>query len=52
MYPDHNVYLDITTEQEGKVLETLEDENQRKIAKRWETKNWKLRIEMFLGLHK
>lgn len=29
------LYLDITTEQEEKALETLENENQRNIAKKW-----------------
>lgn len=29
------VYLDITTEQEAKALATLEDENSRKISKKW-----------------
>lgn len=28
-------YLDITTEQEEKALETLENENQRNIKKKW-----------------
>ena len=29
------VYLDITTEQEAKALSTLEDENTKKISKKW-----------------
>jgi site-specific recombinase XerD len=29
------VYLDITTEQEAKALATLEDENDRKVSKKW-----------------
>lgn len=32
------VYLDVTTEQEEKALETLENENQKKIRKKWKTK--------------
>jgi hypothetical protein len=28
-------YLDITTEQEEKALATLEDENEKKIPKKW-----------------
>ncbi len=31
------VYLDITTEQEVKALSTLEDENEKKISKKWKT---------------
>ncbi|WP_300910226.1 tyrosine-type recombinase/integrase [Muribaculum intestinale] len=31
------VYLDVTTEQESKALETLENESQRKIAKKWKS---------------
>lgn len=44
------VYLDITTEQEEKALETLENENQKKIEKRWKTKDGKMNLEKFLGL--
>jgi len=29
------VYLDITTEQEEKALETLENESQRNVIKKW-----------------
>jgi len=29
------VYLDVTTEQEAKALATLEDENDRKVSKKW-----------------
>ena len=32
------VYIDITTEQELKALTTLEDENDKKVSKRWKTK--------------
>lgn len=31
------VYLDITTEQEAKALATLEDENEKKISKKWKS---------------
>lgn len=31
------VYLDVTTEQESKALETLENESQRKMAKKWKS---------------
>ena len=31
------VYLDVTTEQETKALATLEDDNDRKIPKKWKT---------------
>ena len=31
------VYLDVTTEQEAKALATLEDENDRKVSKKWKT---------------
>jgi len=31
------VYLDITTEQEMKALATLEDENDRKLPKKWKS---------------
>lgn len=34
-------YLDITTEQEEKALETLESENQRMMRKKWKTKDGK-----------
>lgn len=44
------VYLDITTEQEEKALETLENENLKKIEKRWKTKDGKMNLEKFLGL--
>lgn len=43
------VYLDITTEQENKALETLENENQKNLPKKWKTlKSGKL--AEFLGL--
>ena len=42
------VYLEITTEQESKALETLEDENQKKIPKKW--KSIGEGLEDFLGL--
>ena len=32
------IYLDITTEQESKALETLESENQKHITKKWKVK--------------
>lgn len=31
------VYLEITTEQESKALETLEDESQKKAPKKWKS---------------
>lgn len=31
------VYLDVTTEQESKALETLENESQRKTEKKWKS---------------
>ena len=46
------VYLDITTEQEEKALETLEDENQKNVGRKWETAKGKMNLEMFLGLRK
>lgn len=43
------IYLDITTEQESKALETLEDENQKMLPKKW--KNIEQgSLEEFLGL--
>ncbi len=33
--PTTMIYLDITTKQEEKALETLENENQRNITKKW-----------------
>lgn len=44
------VYLDITTEQEEKALETLEDENQKDIGKKWKMAKEKADLERFLGL--
>jgi len=44
------VYLDITTEQEAKALATLEDENSRKISKKWKTRMDSL--ANFCGVHK
>jgi len=44
------VYLDITTEQEAKALATLEDENSRKISKKWKTGMDNLAD--FCGVHK
>ena len=46
------VYLDITTEQEEKALETLEDENQRCVGKKWKSAKGKMELEVFLGLYK
>lgn len=46
------VYLDITTEQEEKALETLENEKQRRVEKKWKTVAGKTELEVFLGLHK
>ena len=46
------VYLDITTEQEEKALETLEDENQRIVGKKWKSAKGKMELEAFLGLYK
>ena len=46
------VYLDITTEQEEKALETLENETQRRVEKKWKTVAGKTELEVFLGLHK
>ena len=46
------VYLDITTEQEEKALETLEDENQRSVGKKWKSAKGKMELEAFLGLYK
>ena len=46
------VYLDITTEQEEKALETLEDENQRNVGKKWKSAKGKMELETFLGLYK
>lgn len=43
------VYLEITTEQESKALETLEDENQKKIPKKWKGIEGE-GLEDFLGL--
>lgn len=43
------VYLEITTEQESKALETLEDENQKKILKKWKSIGGE-GLEDFLGL--
>lgn len=43
------VYLDITTEQESKALETLEDENQKKLLKKWKNIDHGS-LEDFLGL--
>ena len=43
------VYLDITTEHESKALETLENEDQRKLQKKWKMAN-KGGLEEFLGL--
>ena len=44
--------LDITTEQEEKALETLEDENQRCVGKKWKSAKGKMELEVFFGLHK
>lgn len=44
------VYLEISTEQESKALETLEDENQRKMPKKWKSIGEE-GLEDFLGLH-
>jgi len=44
------IYLDITTEQESKALETLEDENQKKLPKKWKNIG-QGNLEEFLGLH-
>lgn len=46
------VYLDITTEQEEKALETLEDEKQRCVGKKWKSAKGKMELEVFLGLYK
>ena len=43
------VYLEITTEQESKALETLEDENQKKILKKWKSIGGE-GLDDFLGL--
>lgn len=43
------IYLDITTEQESKALETLEDENQKTIPKKWKSMEHGS-LEEFLGL--
>lgn len=43
------IYLDITTEQESKALETLEDENQKKLLKKWKNIDTGS-LEDFLGL--
>ncbi len=45
------IYLDITTEQESKALETLEDENQKHKKKKWKTEIGKNSLEIFLGLN-
>jgi len=42
------VYLDITTEQELKALQTLEDENDKKVSKKW--KNVKGGLAEFCGV--
>lgn len=42
-------YLDITTEQESKALETLENENQKKLQKKWKIADTR-ELEEFLGL--
>lgn len=44
------IYLDITTEQEAKALETLENENQKKTQKKWKTDESEAYLESFLGL--
>jgi len=44
------MYLDITTEQEAKALATLEDENSRKISKKW--KAGMDGLANFCGVHK
>lgn len=41
------VYLDITTEQEEKALETLEDENQKHKKKEWKTEIGKILLKSF-----
>ncbi|GAA6254300.1 hypothetical protein F070042J6_01520 [Bacteroides sp. f07] len=46
------VYLDITTKQEEKALETLEGENQKKMRKKWKTEEGKANLEILLGLTK
>lgn len=43
------IYLDITTEQESKALETLEDENQKMLLKKWKNIG-QGSLEEFLGL--
>jgi site-specific recombinase XerD len=43
------IYLDITTEQESKALETLEDENQKMLPKKWKNIEHG-NLEEFLGL--
>jgi hypothetical protein len=42
------VYIDITLEQELKALQTLEDENDKKVSKKW--KNVKGGLEEFCGV--
>ncbi|MGH4138343.1 hypothetical protein [Clostridium sp.] len=42
------VYIDITIEQELKALVTLEDENDKKVSKKW--KNIKARLAEFCGV--
>lgn len=49
---DAYVYLDITTKQEEKALETLEGENQKKMRKKWKTEEGKANLEILLGLTK
>ena len=46
------VYLDITTKQEEKALETLEGENQKKMRKMCKTEEGKENLEILLGLTK
>lgn len=43
------IYLDITTEQEAKALATLEDENDKKVSKKW--KNDKDSLAGFCGIN-
>jgi len=43
------IYLDITTEQESKALETLESENQKHITKKWKVKVGKKSLDFLIS---
>ncbi|MFO7904617.1 MAG: hypothetical protein R6U98_18280, partial [Pirellulaceae bacterium] len=45
------VYLDITTEQEAKALATLEDENDKRVSKKWKNDTNDFHILAILYFH-